>query len=192
MSVVFALFAIILYAYFWINGLTKYALWRKGNIRADGIINPKSKECEFYRIYIGDPENFMETKIPIAIENPKGEKIALSDIIPERIQNMEYINQDTSYSTITGYSGQSWPPGTTFINISRPDQDPNIKLLYHTYSFAIIDGNVVGVIIFSEGCYGLWGKNATKKYNFPLSESQIEEIFGEPDEIKVWIPWIEY
>jgi len=185
-------FVITMCAYLWIKGFMKRVLWQKGNIRAEGIVNPKTKEKEFSRIYLGDPENLLEANIPIAIEGPNGEIIILSNLSADKIINMSNVSYDHSYTTIPGYRGTPWQKGTAFINILKPDLNTNIKLSYIAYSFAIIDGNVVGAIIYDEGCYGLWDKNMSKKYKFPLSQVQIEEIFGKPDKIEVWTPLIEF
>ncbi|MFA5238987.1 MAG: hypothetical protein WC476_04665 [Phycisphaerae bacterium] len=162
---------------------TKCSIWRKADIRFRGTLDIKSGQRKFVRLYVGNPAAYAERLPSIYIEWPNREKILLSTITADMLAKMDDVRVDNGIASFPReevYPRVSWPDETRYY-IVRCYTQPGLD---SAYSFAVIKNQIAGFIAYDEcQSLGLWNESSTKRYQFPMTQDEVEELFGQPDEI---------
>jgi hypothetical protein len=162
----------------------KVSVWHKGNIYAEGYLDLGKRL--YHRVTIGMPDNPMNECPHIYLEWPDGEKPLLSDITVEMLAKMGNVSEDIRAPSVDGYRGADWPKGTKSLRVANRSKAD--KVADDAYWFTVSNNKIAAVAIFDYGCPGFWNESLTKRYTFPLTEKNIEELFGKPDEIIEYVP----
>jgi len=163
---------------------TKCSIWRKANIQFKGTLDIKSGKRKFVRLYVGSPVAYAECLPSIYIEWLNGKKILLSTITADMLTKMDNMQEEDSeiatFPRKRNLPNMSWPDGTRYYT-ARCYTQPGLD---SAYSFVVNKNRIIGFIAYDD-CQnlGFWNESSTKRYQFPLTQDEVEELFGPPDEI---------
>ena len=117
-------------------------------------------------------------------QTPNEKKILLSAITPDMLilkENIKQVRGLHTYETprliyISIPPFPPWPYGTKFFAVNL-SSSPSVD-----YIFVVFDNKIVAFSALGT-CSGFWDSSLTKHYKFPLSGTEVVELFGQPDEV---------
>jgi hypothetical protein len=141
--------------------------WVKGNIEFYGDKRASDNRI-FTGMQIGVPCKPMKSLPDIAIEFPDGAIVPLCDI------DLSYLEKRAKPVDRFYYDRQN----RNFYGCTWPDDVKVFEIL--SYTFAANQDKLV--CLSSQRCTGiLWNRNKTIRHTFPLSEDDLQDLFGRPD-----------
>jgi hypothetical protein len=143
--------------------------WVKGDIKFKGDKRLSNKRI-FTRLQIGVPCKSNQSLPEICIELQDGTVIALCDI------DIKFLEKNTTSVPRINFDQQN----RDIYSCTWPD---DVKVFKgSSYYFAINQDRLFG--LWSDYCTGiLWNRDKTIRLSFPLSENDLQDLFGRPDRI---------